>query len=56
MYTDPLERVHTRVVLSRLKVLGEKAIWYRSEFLIAWVSLALIPGVSHFRNAKPLFL
>lgn len=55
-YTDPLQRVNRSVVLSRLQVFGKEAVGYRGEFLIAGISLALIPGVSNFRNAQPLFL
>lgn len=55
-YTDPLQRVNSGVVLSGLQVFGEEAVGDRGEFLIARISLALVPGVSHFRDAQPLLL
>lgn len=56
MCTDPLQRVNTGVVLSGLQVFGEEAVGDRCELLIARISLALIPGVSHLRDAQPLLL
>ncbi len=56
MYTDPLQRVNSGVVLSGLQVFGEEAVGDRGEFLIAGISLTLIPGISHLRDAQPLLL
>lgn len=56
MYTDPLQRVHGGVVLSGLQVFGEEAVRDRREFFIAWIPLALVPCISHFRDAQPLLL
>lgn len=44
------------MVLSSLQVFGEEAVGDRGEFLIAGISLALIPGISHLRDAQPLLL
>lgn len=55
-YTDPLQRVNSSVVLSRLQVFGEEAVRYRGKFLIAGVSLAFVPGIANLRNAQPFLL
>lgn len=54
MYTDPLQRVNSGVVLSSLQVFGKEAVGDRSEFFIAGISLAFIPGIANLRDAQPL--
>lgn len=44
------------MLVSSLQMFGEKAVGDRGEFLIAGISLALIPGISHLRDAQPLLL
>lgn len=56
MHTDPLQRVNAGVVLSGLQVFGEEAVGDGGEFLMAGISLPLIPGISHLGDAQPLLL
>lgn len=54
--TYPLQRVDRGVVLSRLEVFGEEAVWDGGELLIARVPLALVPGIAHLGDTQPLLL
>lgn len=56
MHADPLQRVNRSVVLSSLQVFGKETVGDRGEFLIAGIPLALVPGISHLRDAQPLLL
>lgn len=56
MYTNPLQRVNSGVVLSSLQMLGKETVGDRGEFLIARVPLTFIPGISHLRDAQPFLL
>lgn len=51
-----LSGIHRCVILSRLQVLCKEAVRNRCQFLVAWITLALVPGVTNFRDAQPLFL
>lgn len=54
--TDPLQWVHSGVLLATLKVFGEEAVGDGGEFLIAGISLAFIPGIANLGDAEPLLL
>lgn len=55
-FTDPLQWVHSGVVLATLKVFGEETVGDGGELLIAGISLAFIPGIANLRDAEPLLL
>lgn len=54
--TDPLQRVNGGVVLPTLQVFGEEAVGDWSEFLIAGIPLAFVPGIANLWDAEPLLL